>query len=88
MLPVVMCTNERYYRIIFKLIEEAVAVLKHCHEVWYEQDRVRGRHQAIRADEAAPAGASRSQEDVLELLLDPVQCCFTQFLQVFFLLSS
>lgn len=88
MLPVVMCTTERYYRIIFKLIEEAVAVLKHCHEVWYEQDRVRGRHQAIRADEAAPAEASRSQENVLELLLDPVQCWFTQFLQVFFLLSS
>lgn len=39
--------------------------------------------------EVAAAGASRSQESMLELLLDPaysvlMDCCFTQFLQVFF----
>lgn len=38
--------------------------------------------------EVAAAGASRSQENMLELLLDPaysvlMDCCFTQFLQVF-----
>lgn len=48
---------------ISELIEEAVAILQCCHEVWHEQDRASGRHQPVRADaEVAAAGSQVSGE--------------------------
>lgn len=72
--------------LFFKLIKVATAILKRCHEVWHEQDRVSRRHQQIRTDaEVATAVAIVSQENMLQLLLDPIYSVFMECQFIYFL---